>query len=105
MPDNKSQLEREIERRELTKKPVSVLILIAFLSICLGALGVYTFKLKQELSIKENEIVLIKRNFNDEKSDLLNTIKKLESELPCGPDQSNTPHETKAQQEKIKETP
>lgn len=105
MPDNKSQLEREIERRELTKKPVSVLILIAFLSICLGALGVYSFKLKQELSIKENEIVLIKRNFNDEKSDLLNTIKKFESELLYGPDQSNTPHETKAQQGKIKETP
>lgn len=105
MPDNKSQLEREIERRELTKKPVSVLILIAFLSICLGAFGVYTFKLKQEFSIKENEIVLIKRNFNDEKSDLLNTIKKLESELLYGPDQSNTPHETKTRQEKIKETP
>lgn len=105
MPDNKSQLEREIERRELTKKPVSVLILIAFLSICLGALGVYSFKLKQELSIKENEIVLIKRNFNDEKSDLLNTIKKFESVLLYGPDQSNTPHETKAQQGKIKETP
>ncbi len=105
MPDNKSQLEREIERRELTKKPVSVLILIAFLSICLGALGVYSFKLKQELSIKENEIVLIKRNFNDEKFDLLNTIKKFESELLYGLDQSNTPHETKTQQGKIKETP
>lgn len=77
---DKSQLEREIERRELVRKPLSVLVLIAFLSIGLGALGVYTFKLKQELSIKEQEIVLIKNNFDKEKVDLLNKIRRLEKE-------------------------
>jgi len=80
MVDDKSQLEREIERREIVKKPLSVLILIALLSVSLGALGVYTFKLRQELLVKKEEIVLIKREFNNEKVNLINKIKRLERE-------------------------
>ncbi len=50
---DKSQLEKDIERRELVKIPFRVLILIALLSVALGSLGVYTFRLKQEINIGE----------------------------------------------------
>jgi hypothetical protein len=59
----KSPLEKDIERHEFLKVPLSVLVLIAFLSICLGGLGVYSYKLKQELTMKEQEIVRLKRGF------------------------------------------
>lgn len=108
---DKTQLERDIERRELVKKPLSVLILIAFLSVSLGALGVYTFKLKQELSIKEQEIVLIKSNFDKEKAELLNKIRRLgrehmvlESDLEPLTDKSNPMPETKTPTENVKKT-
>jgi predicted DNA-binding antitoxin AbrB/MazE fold protein len=111
MVRDKTQLERDIERRELVKKPLSVLILIAFLSVSLGALGVYTFKLKQKLSIKEQEIVLIKSNFDKEKAELLNKIRRLErehtaleSDLEPLTDKSNPMSETKTPMENVKKT-
>lgn len=76
----KTRLEIDIERREMVKKPLGVLILVAFLSISLGALGVYTLKLKQELSIKEQEIVLKGQNYKKEKTELLKKIKELKKE-------------------------
>ncbi len=106
---DKSQLERDIERRELVKKPLGILVLIAFLSVSLGALGVYTFKLKQELSIKEQEIVLIKNNFDKEKANLLNKIRRLEKEhkalksnLESITDKLNTMSQIKTPQKKGK---
>lgn len=106
---DKSQLERDIERRELVKKPLGILVLIAFLSVSLGALGVYTFKLKQELSIKEQEIVLIKNNFDKEKANLLNKIRRLEKEhkalksnLESMTDKLNTMSQIKTPQKKGK---
>lgn len=77
---DKTPLERDIERKELAKKPLIILTLFAFFAISLGALGTYTFKLKQELSTKEQEIVLIKRTYDNEKKELLSKIKRLERE-------------------------
>ncbi|GBE05638.1 hypothetical protein BMS3Abin10_01271 [bacterium BMS3Abin10] len=83
---DKSQLEKDIERRELVKIPFSVLVLIALLSVALGSLGVYTFKLKQDIGIRELEIrsrdqviTSIKRNLDNEKSEFLAIIKALET--------------------------
>ncbi len=73
----KSRLEIEIENKEATRKPLSCLILIALLSIALGALGVYAYKLKQDISIHEEEKVLIEQEFKQEKTDLLDRIEKL----------------------------
>jgi len=77
---DKSPIELDIERRELLKKPLSVLILIAVLSLFLGALAVYTFKIKQELLRKEQEIILIKSSFDKEKAELITKIRMLEGE-------------------------
>ncbi|GMR03239.1 MAG: hypothetical protein BMS9Abin21_068 [Thermodesulfovibrionia bacterium] len=77
---DKSPIELDIERRELVKKPLSVLILIAVLSLCLGALAVYTFKIKQELLGKKQEIILIKSSFDKEKAELISKIRMLEGE-------------------------
>lgn len=79
MPE-KSDLERAIERQELVKKPISILILIAILCMGLGALGAYTFKLKQKIAVKEKEITLLNNSFNKERSSLLKKIKTLETE-------------------------
>ncbi|MEF9426667.1 MAG: hypothetical protein L0956_05675 [Candidatus Mariimomonas ferrooxydans] len=67
-------------RRELVRKPLSVFIIIAFLSLCLGALGVYTSKIRQELLKKEQETTLIKDSFDEEKAILINKIRMLEGE-------------------------
>lgn len=77
---DKSPIELDIERRELVRKPLSFFIIIAFLSLCLGALGVYTFKIRQELLKKEQEITLIKDSFDEEKVILVNKIRMLEGE-------------------------
>lgn len=105
----KTQLEREIERRELVKKPPGLLVLVAFLCVCIGALGVYTFKLKQELSIKEQEITLIKNNFDKEKELLINEIRKLggrhealESDPGLSTDSSRPVSVTEGSGEKVK---
>jgi hypothetical protein len=75
---DKSQLEKDIERREFIRKPLSVLVLIALLSIGLGVLGVYTFELKQELLTREQEIISVKNDCDKKKTRLLNRIRELE---------------------------
>jgi len=77
---DKTPLEKDIERREMVKIPLSAFILLIILSISLGMLGVYTIKLRQELSIKEQEIALINRNYNNEQKKLLNEIERLKRE-------------------------
>jgi hypothetical protein len=70
---DKTRLELDIEQLEKLRTPVMVKIVIFFLLLCLCAVGAYTFSLKQELSAKEQEIVLMK-----EKIELLGRIKQLE---------------------------
>ena len=81
MPD-KTQLEIDIEKKEQVRKPNIAFILIIFLSVGLVVIGIYTIKLKQELSFKEREILLIKHNCNNEKTELLNKIKGLAGKEP-----------------------
>ncbi|HDZ62480.1 MAG TPA: hypothetical protein ENH40_04980 [Nitrospirae bacterium] len=76
----KSQLEKDIEQREFVKRPSSIFVLIAILFICLGILGAYTWKLQQELLVKEQEIASIKNSCYQEKTDLQNIVRKLEKE-------------------------
>ncbi|NOZ69913.1 MAG: hypothetical protein GXP46_11900 [Deferribacteres bacterium] len=61
MPD-KTRLELDIEHCERFRTPPGVKILIVFLVIAVFALGVYTFKLRQELAKKQQEIILLKKN-------------------------------------------
>lgn len=94
---DKTQLEVDLEKREHVRKPSSALILFIFLSISLVTLGIYTIKIKQELSVKDYEIFLIKRNCDNEKTELLNRIKalaekeqrQLKSDLESAADKSN----------------
>ena len=72
MPD-KTRLELDIEHLEKLRTPAAVKIVIFLLLLCLCAAGAYTFSLKQELFVKEQEIVLMK-----EKIELLNRVKQLE---------------------------
>ncbi len=76
----RSPLERDIESREMTKKPLGALIFIAILSICLGALGVYTYSLKHELMLSRQELAITK-DISDKKIEyLMNKVKELEKE-------------------------
>jgi len=72
MPD-KTRLELELETLEKVRTPAAVKIVILLLLFCLCAFGAYTFSLKQELSVKEQEIVKMK-----EKIALMGRIKQLE---------------------------
>ena len=75
----RTQLEIDIER-EQGKKPKSVYTLIIFLSISIATLGAYTIKLKYQLSKKEHEILVIEKNYNEERSELLKEIEELKKE-------------------------
>ena len=81
MPD-KTQLEIDIEKKEQVRKPNIAFILIIFLSVSLVVIGIYTIKLKRQLSFKEREILLIKHNCNNERTELLNKIKGLSEKEP-----------------------
>ena len=72
MPD-KTRLELEIEQLEKFRTPAMVKIVVLLLLLCLCAVGAYTFSLKQELFLKEQEIVLRK-----EKLELRGRVKQLE---------------------------
>lgn len=80
---DKTQLEREIERQEMARKPRGFLILAALLLICLAAAGAFAIKFRHDLSIKEKELSLIKYNCNNEKTAFSNKIKELEA-MGCG---------------------
>ena len=72
MPD-KTRLELDIEHLEKLRTPAKAKVVIFLLLLCLCAVGAYTFSLKQELFLKEQEIVLMK-----EKIELLGRVKQLE---------------------------
>ncbi len=77
---DKSQLEKDIEQRELVRRPAMFFVLIAILFVCLGFLGAYTWKLQQELLGKEQEIVSLKNGFYQEKTEIQSIVRKLEKE-------------------------
>jgi len=77
---DKSPLEKDIERHELVKMPARVIVLFAFMLFGLGVLGIYSFKLRQELFINRQEIALIKSSFEKKSAELLNKIRMLEKE-------------------------
>lgn len=81
---DKTQLEKDIEQKEQVRKPFSSFILIIILLISLGGLGMYTFKLRQTLAIKEQELGAMRSRCDAEKSVLSDRIKELEKE--CGID-------------------
>ena len=59
MPD-KTRLELDIEQLEKFRTPATVKIMVFLLLLCLCAVGAYTLSLKQELFIKEQELILMK---------------------------------------------
>jgi Tfp pilus assembly protein PilO len=79
--DYKTPLERDIERNELFKTPLSIKVLIVLLIAGLAALGLYTLNLKQEMTIKKQEIAEIKELFQEEKLESIEEIRKLSEEL------------------------
>ncbi len=81
---DKTQLEREIERQEMERKPRGFFILVTLLLICLATAGAYALKFRHDLSIKEKELSLIKYNCDNEKAAFSNKVKELEA-MGCGP--------------------
>ncbi len=77
---DKTRLELDIEHHERYRAPINVKIFMILLFATLCFVGVYAFHLKQELSRKEQELVLMKDNFQKERVELLGKIKQLEAE-------------------------
>jgi hypothetical protein len=79
--EDKTPLERDIERHELFKTPVSIKVVIVILIAGLAALGLYTMDLKQKMTIKEQEIAEIKELFQEERLELVEEIRELSEEV------------------------
>jgi Tfp pilus assembly protein PilO len=79
--ENKSSLERDIELQEMYVIPLSTKIIILLLVVILGVAGAYAFKLKQELSRKEQEMTTMKESFQKEKVKLVGKVKRLEADI------------------------
>jgi len=77
---DKTPLERDLERNERFKVPLSMYILVILLLACVAAVGFYTFNLQQDLLKKDQDVALIKEKFRNEKDGLIERIKKLEKE-------------------------
>lgn len=75
---DKTPLERDLECYELSGTPVTLKVFIILLIIGLCSLGYYTFTLKQQLSKKEQELELMKKEFQTEKLKLMEDIKKIQ---------------------------
>lgn len=75
---DKTPLERDIECHEMLRTPIGTKILIAILIVGFCAVGIYALDLKQDLSEKEQEIVLIKDIFQKERVELIGELKRLE---------------------------
>jgi hypothetical protein len=78
---DKTPLEIDIELHEKYRIPASIYILIILLTAGLLVIGVYSLNLKQELSHKNSEIDLLKKNYQAEKQSLLNEVRKLKKSL------------------------
>jgi len=82
MMEDKTPLERDIERHELSRTPLKVKILVFLLMIGLIGASFYAFKLKSMLQMKEQEISEIKEMFQKERIELISQIKRLSLERP-----------------------
>ncbi|GBD95171.1 hypothetical protein BMS3Abin06_00034 [bacterium BMS3Abin06] len=76
---DKTPLELDIEHRERYRMTLSVKILIVLLLISICIAGVYSFKLKKQISEIEREAVVMKESFRKEKVELLRQIKQLQA--------------------------
>jgi cell division protein FtsL len=79
--DDKTPLERDIERNELFKTPLSIKVLVVLLIAGLAALGLYVIDLEQRMTMKEREIAEIKEHFQEERLELIEEIRKLSEEV------------------------
>ena len=77
---DKTPLERDIERYEMFRIPVSVKILIVLLIGGLTITGLYSVNLQQKLSKKNQETAFIKNTLQKEKLELIGEIKRLKAE-------------------------
>ena len=82
MMEDKTPLERDIERHELSRTPLKVKILILLLLIGLISVSIYSLKLRSMLRLKEQEISEIKEIFQKERIELISQIKRLSLERP-----------------------
>ena len=76
---DKTKLEHDIEQYEETAIPLWARLFIILLFVIICSLGLYSFKLNQDISGKEEEMVKIKEHHSKERSELLKNIKKLEN--------------------------
>ncbi len=74
---DRTRLEQEVEQEERSRTPASVISIVIVLIFSLCFLGVYAFKLKQDLRRIEHESAILKDTFNEEKVDLERQIRKL----------------------------
>ena len=74
---DKTPLERDIETRELVRTPIIIKLLILILLSGLIVVSVYTLMLKQELSEKEQQIILMQEKHQNEKSMFIKELKEL----------------------------
>jgi len=82
MMEDKTPLERDIERHELSRTPLKMKILILLLLIGLISVSIYSLKLRSMLRLKEQEISEIKEIFQKERVELISQIKRLSLERP-----------------------
>jgi hypothetical protein len=75
--ENKTSLERDIERIESFRTPLGVKVLIVLLIAGLAAVGFYALDLKRKMTMKENEIVEIRKASQEERLGLMEEIRKL----------------------------
>jgi Tfp pilus assembly protein PilO len=78
---DKTPLERDIENREMAGTPGTIKLLILILSAGLVVVTLYTFFLKQELERKDQKIIILQEEFQNEKTLLLGEIKELRTRL------------------------
>lgn len=78
---DKTKLEHDIEQYEETAIPLWARLLIILLFVIICSLGLYSFKLKQDISSREEELVMIKENYSKERSDLIKKTIKLENRV------------------------
>lgn len=79
--EDKTPLERDIERIELFKTPLSIKALLVFVIACLVALGLYTLDLRKKMKMKEEQIAEIKELFQEERLELIEDIRRLSEEV------------------------
>jgi hypothetical protein len=77
---DKSPLEREIERRELVKTPKRVIVIVIILSLILGVLGGYAYKLRQELSEMKQNLAVTRESCAQERDTLSEKLSTIEKE-------------------------